>query len=338
MADWGLVMRGTNGDQNSEQKEKERYVLAGGTIHLYRAKAPFTKSGKSILGALEYDPDEDKIRCHECGEWHGGLNMHLRMKHGINAREYKDEHGLKRGTALIAERQRQRLIIAGLARKKEGMIEKMQSAMGLGARRIAILRKASSIHGNRKEEYRNQNGNCNLQLLKKIKKLSEQVGRTPTIPQLREIGICPGTLKHRFGSAAAAIKLAGLVPNGKGDCRRYSTPQLIEMLSSFRGLHGRWPAASDTRRGLLPDVSTYIERFGSWARALRKADCPVLGPQRKNYSRRILSEMLSVTTRTLGRPPKECELSSLRLPASLTFKRYFGSFRAAVRHADVRYG
>jgi hypothetical protein len=37
--------------------EAERSVIINGNVMLYNVKAPYTESGKSILGALEFDPD-----------------------------------------------------------------------------------------------------------------------------------------------------------------------------------------------------------------------------------------------------------------------------------------
>jgi Probable Zinc-ribbon domain/ROS/MUCR transcriptional regulator protein len=50
------------------------------------------------VGQVPYDPDEDRVQCHLCGEWFrvvGGL--HLRRKHGWTISQYRDAFGLLKG-------------------------------------------------------------------------------------------------------------------------------------------------------------------------------------------------------------------------------------------------
>src|SRR5438046_1150283 len=48
-----------------------RWVIMRGIMYLRASKEPLPTSGASLLGALEYDPDTDKIKCHVpgCGQW-----------------------------------------------------------------------------------------------------------------------------------------------------------------------------------------------------------------------------------------------------------------------------
>ena len=49
---------------------------------------------------------------------------------------------------------------------------------------------------------------------------------------------------------------------------RYSNEELIRFLQTFEKIHGRKPSYSDCRRKLLPNLSKYTYRFGSWKNAL----------------------------------------------------------------------
>jgi hypothetical protein len=45
-------------------------------------------------GELRYDPVDDRVQCHLCGQWHRKLGPHLR-RHGLTADEYRREMGLR---------------------------------------------------------------------------------------------------------------------------------------------------------------------------------------------------------------------------------------------------
>ena len=47
------------------------------------------------------DTDGERILCHECGQWKKSVGAHL-ASHGMTAVEYRERHGLARGTPLVA--------------------------------------------------------------------------------------------------------------------------------------------------------------------------------------------------------------------------------------------
>ena len=62
------------------EREPQRQRLADGTVYYGQ------------LGHISYDPDEDKIQCHLCGQWLrcvGG--PHLTRKHQWTAAQYRDD-------------------------------------------------------------------------------------------------------------------------------------------------------------------------------------------------------------------------------------------------------
>lgn len=52
---------------------------------------------------------------------------------------------------------------------------------------------------------------------------------------------------------------------------RYTNEQLLDFLRDFQAIHGRKPSYSDAKRGLLPNLSRYSNRFGSWKKAVELA-------------------------------------------------------------------
>ena len=50
-----------------------------------------------VLDLLEHD-----LVCHECGQAHRHLGLHVYRAHGLSANEYRSRHGLARGRGLVA--------------------------------------------------------------------------------------------------------------------------------------------------------------------------------------------------------------------------------------------
>ena len=75
-------------------------------------------------GILDYDPIEDKVQCHICGEWFRGLNNHVFRTHGCTADDYREEFGLNRNQSLICEGTKQKLAVAN---KKLGLWKHLAS-------------------------------------------------------------------------------------------------------------------------------------------------------------------------------------------------------------------
>lgn len=170
-------------------------VIIRGHVFDYSDKAPFVASGRSVLGAIEYDEEKDKRRCHECGEWFGNVGHHLRH-HGIKAYAYRQAHGLARATSLASRASSARcgnaVSLANLSRSgKTGYQQNRRVTDG----------------------QRNMNNTCRAQLLFRIQTLAAQIGHTPTKEELRAEKIWPQVLAKRFGSVRDAVLLVGLEPN-----------------------------------------------------------------------------------------------------------------------------
>jgi hypothetical protein len=248
-----------------------QHVIIHGDVLLYKDKAPFVRSGKSIQGALEYDNHEDKIKCHECGNWFSSLPQHIVKIHKINSWEYKIKHGLRIKTALVSESLRRSRLQAMNIWKSELSANKIKAYQKRGLRGARVAKKRG--RKGHKFELLNRNRTCKAQVIKKIALFAKQLGRTPTCRELREIGLHSGNIARSFGGVRNVMHLAGLHPrtiNSK-HTTSYNERQLIEMMKRAYQLLGRNPSGTDCRRGLLPSRQTYARRFGSWGKAIKAA-------------------------------------------------------------------
>lgn len=218
----------------------DRKVLIRGHIFDYSEKEPFVVSGVSVLGALEYDPAADKIRCHECGSWFRSItNLHLQWMHRISSRDYKVKHGLNAKTALCcpsASTNIRKAESSGLRRNKKWRKERTD-------RLLDASRKHKQVHGNNRSnrkmqaERANEIGRCEAQTLFRIQVLAAERHRTPTRDELLAAGIYPSLLVRHFGSYANALELAGLKPRTSGSRKESANlpngfPSKDELLSN----------------------------------------------------------------------------------------------------------
>ena len=207
------------------------HVIIRGHVFTYEEKQPFVTSGKSVLGALEYNTAEDETKCHECGRWFSGLGWHVTKSHGMTTREYKKLHGLRESSALCGMR----------IRRSSADSAKKLMVPGKGILSLPRLRaprpKAKS------QEWHNENSRCNAQLLFRIQIVAATVGHTPTRADLLEHGICQTTLVRSFGSLDKVMRLAGLESNhsGKSSPLPRAFPSLPEIKKRWNE-RMPWPA------------------------------------------------------------------------------------------------
>lgn len=305
-----------------EKKELEYPDAPSGYVTLYNYKEPFMKFDKGFgyLGVLLFDGESDKIQCHICGDWFYALGSHLRWEHKMTASKYKELVGLRKRTALIGEKLRDSLI-------KNGLKIRLKNLRPGGKQSEETKNKIRKTLQENSFQTKNENGTCPEQLIDRLKKLADSVGRTPSIDDVP----FKTTLKKTFGTYKNACELAGIPYNDPIECLkrgnetikiteekaikwiqefyaknnripklsdrgmmhtitykfnynklilkalpgvsfenlgyrhfRFTDEQLIEFMRNFEKRNGRQPYSSDTRRKLLPNVQTYISRFGSW--------------------------------------------------------------------------
>lgn len=191
------------------------HILLLGIVFNRKDKEPFSKSGYSLLGTLEYEQNTDCVKCHECGDFFNDLAHHIPAIHDLSVREYRNNHGLCSKTKLrglfIGNRSAKRnpVSFSNLSKRPK----RDSSSYLQKARKSKVLQRPS-------EEILNFRNRCNLQIISRISELGRKVGHTPTIPEMEDVGIWRSTLESCFGSASEAIRLAGMEPRrpGKDGC------------------------------------------------------------------------------------------------------------------------
>jgi hypothetical protein len=264
-------------------------VLIRGKVFLYKQKAPFVPSGKSVRGALEYDEETDKVRCHECGRWFQHLGLHIAGAHpGITLDAYRERHRLKstaplcgvRASAVLHERASAVALVRG-SRAARVLNSPDVQAKAANSRRERIAdRKGKGLPGLEFYEERNENGTCHAQILNDIKTLADRLGRAPTQREMLTFerpmhanSIC---LAFNVKTIADVFSLVGLVANKPGSHggwnKKYSKEVLAEMLRDFYVKHGRMPTPIDIKKlKLLPHYTIFCRYFGSMAAAYEAA-------------------------------------------------------------------
>lgn len=174
-------------------------------------------------------------------------------------------------------------------------------------------------------------------LIKKAKK----IGFTPSSKEVNEDPNMPNTSSYekRFGSYNKAVEKAGLTPNKKGASynfrRELSDNDLLRQLRRKAEELGRTPFAREVDQDPnMASVSTFLARFGTYLRAVRKAG---LQPAKVRYTDEELLELLRQKTAELGRVPLLKEIDQdPDLPASSLYYTHFRNYSNAVMKAGLK--
>lgn len=247
-----------------EKKEMEYEDAPSGYVTLYNYKEPFMKyeSGYGYQGVLLYDGLNDQIQCHLCGGWFNSLGSHLHREHNTSAYEYKAEVGLTQNASLISEAIRSKLIKAAKKRKNEGIKPHLHKHRKSS---IAKMRLAIKDNANRREA-QNKRGTCPEQLLDRMQKDYQRLGRTPTE---REAGYYP-TVKKTYGTWRHACELAGIPYRTPGKKKKsIEKEQVLRLLKKFKKDFDRNPSQSDCTRGYVPTYRTICYYFGNLSEAIK---------------------------------------------------------------------
>lgn len=190
-----------------------KFVIIHGYVFSHSEKSPFVKSGESVLGALEYDDEQELVRCHECGLWYAGVANHV-ASHSMSTREYRLKHGLKSRSSLSAP---------SVRHARAAAFKRTVSNPAFEVERISAVANSPTYKEQRgvqsaktTSESANQVGRCRVQTLFRVQTLAAQLGRTPTCNELFAAGINAPTLLKHFGGYAAAIETSGLQSRRSG--------------------------------------------------------------------------------------------------------------------------
>lgn len=241
--------------------------------HNYKEPLVPVKDGYGFEGVLLFDEWSEKVQCHICGKWKTGLGSHV-ASHGITAKEYKDQFGLRQGTALVGEVTRERLVKNGVANRR--YLTKEANARGI--RRANAAARVSQRVGRTPLETKNKMGICPAQILDAIQQNPEW--HRDTAPQ----SLASAAIRT-FGSWSKARAEAGLVPRNVNWREQFDREVAVQGLRVFFDQHHRAPKRSDMRRGMLPYTTAQYERgFGTWNQAMLAAG---ITPNRPRANQRL---------------------------------------------------
>ena len=195
-------------------KHHATHVIIGGIVFPWAAKAPYTPSGYSTLGAMEFNQNENRLRCHMCGEWFQSVGCHVRASEGITAAQYRRDHGLRHVTSLSVPSVHEKFVRQGRRGTKRRSFKPGQ----------VIARK--SIRENPGcAEMLNLRMHCQAQIRKRIMITAFKVDGTPSARDLKEHeGLDHRTIKQALGLTLSQVMInLGLKPNRVGMAERKRT-------------------------------------------------------------------------------------------------------------------
>lgn len=171
-------------------------------------------------------------------------------------------------------------------------------------------------------------------LLSELRRFYEENGRSPTAPDMRiKNGFPPATAYYKyFNSFTNALICANLKVN---HLTGYTNKQLIQVLQDFYNTHGRSPLREDIINiPNSPSYSVYVDRFGSFTKALEAADIPI--NVRQDINKAFLIKELHRFVDEFGKTPTTDDLkNNSNFPCSDTYLRHFGSFNSALIEANL---
>jgi hypothetical protein len=160
---------------------KIKYNSPSGWVYIGKYIPPFekVKKGFGFKGVIVEDLKSGKLQCHICGEWFEQMPLHLKAKHNVSCSDYKKKFGLLQSTALKSKKMR----------LKQSKV--MQGMRVSHPKYRSHFKKNNAYAGNRKGtkravECKNKYGVCDLQVMQKVIELHNELGKTPTLTDLKD--------------------------------------------------------------------------------------------------------------------------------------------------------
>lgn len=212
--------------------------------------------------------------------------------------------------------------------------------------RFGSLKLALEAAGMRSRRY--QPPSMEQELIEKVKKLADELGRIPLERDIRKAskeGKCPSmkTIARRFGYLGAFLKAAGLT--AQRPLYIFGEEEVIQQLQKIARELGRSPTKEEVNKasqeGKAPSATTCSQRFGSFNAALRAAGLAVRHRRTggRPYSDKELIKQLRKLRRQLGRAPSRKDVANAskagKCAAVATFREHFGSLPAAFMAAGL---
>lgn len=172
------------------------------------------------------------------------------------------------------------------------------------------------------------------ELIEKLQRLSKELCHTPRRIDINSSDYCPNidTYERHFESYEKAIIEAGLVP-----CRPYvqiTDEELIDKLKEAISRLNHVPSMHELSwMKSYPNPSTYVERFGSWEDALKRAG---FEKSRKFISDKKLLQDLKDATKELNHTPTYWEMDAMKKYSNpRTIADRFGSWGNSIKKTGL---
>jgi hypothetical protein len=177
-------------------------------------------------------------------------------------------------------------------------------------------------------------------LLNEIKRLQNELGRPPSTKDMVESGKYTASVYFfRFESWNTAVREAGFSPNEQimdPENQQIPASELLEELHRVADVVGDRPTIEDmSERG---DYSTkpYMNRFGSWNKAIEHAGfMPFTGTSEDIFSREELIDEIQRLAQELDRPPTTQQMNEQGKFSPSPFQSFFGSWVETLRAAGL---
>ncbi|AEH39283.1 homing endonuclease associated repeat-containing protein [Halopiger xanaduensis] len=167
------------------------------------------------------------------------------------------------------------------------------------------------------------------QLLAELDRLEDELGRSPTIREMDELGdYSAATYKERFDSWTNALQLAGYEPIQE---YRVCKEAILDEIVSLADPHGKPPTATEMRSRGEYSVKVAQNHFGSWNEALQAAGYDP--HHRHRISDEELLEEIHRLVDELDKVPTAQEMSDHGQYSHRPYFRRWDGWQAAVRAA-----
>ncbi len=305
---------------------KEYEEAPSGSVYFYNYKEPLMKfkEGFGFEGALIHDYTSNQIQCHFCGGWFDILGHHLHKEHNMSAADYKKAVGLNKSTALISETHRALLIKKGLAKRMQNLRPNTSHTPETRAQISASLRE-------HRAEKQNQTNTCPEQLIERLVKKYNELGRTPSPSHRNREVTFTEALIRTYGSYKNACKIAGIPYVKPGSTRllrtKYTRDTVIELVSRFHQENGRFPKASEYK-----SYGAALQRFGRkeiFKRAIANSGVYKKTEFIARYSKSDLINFLRMFKTINNRYPSISDCKRGLLPNASRYVYNFGSWPTA---------
>lgn len=165
-------------------------------------------------------------------------------------------------------------------------------------------------------------------LLDELQRISEEIGRTPTIEDMNEMGMCSiRPYITKFGSWNAALTSAGVEPNKRG---KVSDEELMDALYQLSEDLDKAPTAHDMNESGDFHAGMY-RRFGSWNEVLESAGFGA--NHRTNIPDKELLGELRRLAEEIGRTPTGRDMHEEGAFSRNVYPLRFGSWNSALQAA-----